>query len=38
MLSKAMHELQRLQAARLGRPGPLPVAVDVTVSGQDQGA
>ncbi len=37
MLSKAMHEFQRLQAARLGRPGPLPVAVDVTVSGQDQG-
>lgn len=37
MLSKAMHELQRLQAARLGRPVPLPVAVDVTVSGQAQG-
>ncbi len=37
MLSKALHELQRLQAARLGRPVPPPVAVDVTVSGQDQG-
>jgi hypothetical protein len=33
MLSKAMHELQRRQATRLGRPTPLPLVVDVTGSG-----
>jgi len=38
MLYKATHEFQRRQAARLGRPGPLPVAVDVTLTGQAQGA
>jgi hypothetical protein len=33
MLSKAMHELQRRQAMRLGRPVPLPLVVDVTGGG-----
>jgi len=33
MLSKTMHELQRRQAMRLGRPVPLPLVVDVTGSG-----
>ena len=28
---KALHELQRLQAARQGQPVPLPEAVDVEV-------
>lgn len=28
---KALHELQRLQAARLGKKTPLPLAVDVTI-------
>jgi hypothetical protein len=32
-LHKSLHELQRLQAARAGVPVPLPVAVDVEVSG-----
>lgn len=32
---KALHELQRLQAARAGVPVPVPVAVDVEVSGVD---
>jgi hypothetical protein len=31
-LFRALHELQRLQAARAGEPVPLPVAVDVDVS------
>jgi hypothetical protein len=31
---KAMHELQRLQAARSGESVPAPVVVDVDVSGQ----
>jgi hypothetical protein len=31
-LYKALHELQRLQAARAGQPVPLPEAVDVDVS------
>jgi hypothetical protein len=31
-LFRALHELQRLQAARQGRPVPLPQAVDVDVS------
>ena len=31
-LYKALHELQRLQAARAGKPAPLPIAVDVDVS------
>jgi hypothetical protein len=30
MLSEAMHELERRQAGRLGRPAPLPVAADAT--------
>jgi hypothetical protein len=33
MLSKPMHELQRRQAVRLGRPARLPLAVDVTGGG-----
>jgi len=32
-LYKALHELQRLQAARAGEPVPAPVAVDVSVDG-----
>ena len=32
---KAVHELQRHQAARQGQPVPLPVAVDVNVSGTE---
>lgn len=32
-LFRALHELQRLQAVRLGERVPAPVAVDVTVSG-----
>jgi hypothetical protein len=31
---KALHELQRLQAARKGEAVPLPVAVDVDISGE----
>ncbi len=31
-LYRALHELQRLQATRQGRPTPLPAAVDVDVS------
>lgn len=31
-LYKALHEFQRLQAARLGQPVPLPEAVDVDIS------
>jgi hypothetical protein len=31
-LFKALHELQRIQAARQGEPAPLPSAVDVEVS------
>jgi len=31
-LYKALHELQRLQAARDGQAVPLPVVVDVSVS------
>ncbi len=30
--SRVLHELQRLQAARMGGPSPLPLAVDVEVS------
>ena len=32
-LLQALHELQRLQAARDGRAVPLPVALDVVVTG-----
>ena len=35
-LHKSLHELQRLQAARAGVAVPLPVAVDVSVSGMDR--
>jgi hypothetical protein len=31
---KALHELQRLQAARSGKAVPVPVVVDVEISGQ----
>jgi len=31
---KALHELQRLQAARSGKPVPVPAVVDVEISGQ----
>ncbi len=34
---KALHELQRIQAARRGEPTPLPVAVDVDVSVNENG-
>src|SRR5262249_38087282 len=34
---RALHELQRLQHARLGGHVPPPLAVDVTVSGPDTG-
>lgn len=34
---RALHELQRLQAARSGKAVPLPTAVDVDISGQDGG-
>ena len=34
-LYKALHELQRLQAARQGRPVAAPVVVDVDVTGMD---
>jgi len=30
-LYKALHELERMQATRLGEKIPLPVAVDVTI-------
>ncbi len=33
-LYKALHELQRLQAARAGKDTPLPVAIDIDVSGE----
>ena len=36
-LAQALHELQRLQAARAGAPIPPPVIVDVTVSGSEEG-
>ena len=32
---KALHELQRIQAARAGERPPLPVAIDVDISGQE---
>lgn len=38
MLSRAMHELQRRQAARQGRAVPLPLAVDITGGGPAQDA
>ena len=34
-VTKALHELQRLQAARKGELVPLPLAVDVNLSGGD---
>jgi hypothetical protein len=34
-LSRALHELERCQAARKGQPVPVPVAVDVNVSGME---
>lgn len=37
-LFRALHELQRLQAARAGQPVPPPVAVDVDVSGVSEEA
>ncbi len=33
-LYKALHELQRLQAARAGKETPLPIAVDIDLSGK----
>jgi hypothetical protein len=36
-LYKALHELQRLQAARRGGDGPAPLALDVDVSGLPEG-
>ena len=36
-LAQALHELQRLQAARAGAPVTPPVVVDVTVSGSEEG-
>jgi hypothetical protein len=36
-LYKALHELQRLQAARSGERVPAPVVVDVDLSGQEMG-
>ena len=36
-LAQALHELQRLQAARAGAPVAPPVVVDVTVSGGEEG-
>ncbi|MEK7137426.1 MAG: hypothetical protein AAB853_04035 [Patescibacteria group bacterium] len=35
VLLQTLHELQRIQSARLGRPTPLPVAVDVTLAQND---
>lgn len=35
-LAQALHELQRLQAARAGTPVPPPVVVDVTVAGDPE--
>jgi hypothetical protein len=35
-LSQALHELERLKAARAGAAVPPPAALDVTVNGQDQ--
>jgi hypothetical protein len=35
-LYKALHELQRLQAARAGKDAPLPVAVDIDISGDER--
>lgn len=32
---KALHELQRIQAARLGQNVPLPVAVDMDISKEE---
>ncbi len=32
---KALHELQRMQASREGKEVPLPLAVDVDVSGME---
>ena len=37
-LFRALHELQRVQAARLGRPVALPVAVDVSLAAPDMAA
>lgn len=34
---KALHELQRIQAARMGENPPLPVAIDVDISGESNG-
>lgn len=36
-LAQALHELQRLQAARAGASIPPPVMVDVTISGSEEG-
>ena len=36
-LYKALHELQRLQAARCGQPVSAPLALDVDVSGTADG-
>ena len=36
-LYRALHELERRQAARLGESVPAPVAVDVDVSGIPEG-
>jgi len=33
---KALHELQRLQAARNGEKVPLPIAIDVDISGEKE--
>jgi len=32
---KALHELQRIQAARAGEKPPAPIAIDVDISGQE---
>ena len=33
----SLHELQRVQSARLGRPAPLAAALDVTMEGRGGG-
>ncbi len=36
-LYRALHELQRIQAARLGQTSPLPVAIDVEITASASG-
>jgi hypothetical protein len=33
---KALHELQRIQSARAGEKPPVPIAIDVDVSGMKE--